>query len=147
MTKEYNVIGSNFTGVMIFKYGLNGILNSFELVDADEMSKEQVRWLFSGHFPYREQQLSHFRTIKTFTVSEGKIDMSFETFWNTYQNKVKRSMAIKAWDKISDPEKIAALAGIKPYFNYLKRKRGIDKAHPSTYLNQKYWDSDWGSVH
>jgi len=147
MTKEYNIIGSTFTGVMVFKYGLNGILNSFDLIDADEMTSKQVNWLFSRHFPYKEPQISHFKAIKTFTVSEGKFDLSFETFWNAYDNKVKRVMAEKAWNKLTDAQKIAALAGIKAYFNYLKRKRGIEKAHPSTYLNQNYWDSEWGSVH
>ena len=146
MTKEYHIIGSSFSGIMVFKYCLNGYLTSFELKDADVFSKQQASWLFSRHFPYQENQINNFKSVKNFTVTEGKFDLSFETFWNAYSNKVKRVVTEKAWEKLSDVDKIAALAGIKHYDRYLSRKRGQAKAHGATYLNQRYWEDDFASA-
>ncbi len=146
MTKDYHVIGSSFTGVMVFKYCLNGLLTSFELRDADQLSEKQVDWLFSSNFPYKEIQINYLKAIKNFTVTEGSFDLSFDTFWNAYKHKLKRVMAEKAWSKLSDVDKIAAIAGIKHYDGYLNRKRNVEKAHASTYLNQRYWEDEWGSA-
>lgn len=144
--KTYNVIGSSFKGVMVFKYNLNGVLVVFELLDADELESKQVVWLFSSRFPYKENQIGTFRAIKNFTVSEGEFELTFDMFWNAYKYKVKRVMAEKAWNKLSTDDQIRAVAGIKHYDSFLKRKRNMEKAHASTYLNQRYWEDNWASV-
>lgn len=147
MEKEYTVIGSSFKGAMVFKYCLNGYLTSFELKDSDPLTEKQQNWMFRlGKFPYKEQELQAWKAIVNFTITEGELDLSFEVFWNAYGHKVKRQMAMKSWTKLSDDDKIAALAGIKHYLGYLKRKKNIEKAHPSTYLNQRYWEDEWGSA-
>ncbi|PCI11890.1 MAG: hypothetical protein COB73_00875 [Flavobacteriaceae bacterium] len=143
--KTYNIIGTSFTGVMVFKYDLNGILVAFELQDADELKPVQVKWLFS-HFPYKENEISHFRAIRNFTVTEGDFDLTFDMFWDAYKHKVKREMSVKAWSKLSGSDKMKALVNIKHYDGYLARKRNMEKAHASTYLNQKYFNDQWGSA-
>lgn len=146
MTKDYHIIGSSFKGIMVFKYCLNGYLTCFELQDADPLSKTQVNWLFSGHFPYRENQINNIKAIKNFTVTEGSFDLSFETIWSLYKKKVKKVFAEKAWEKLSDTDKIAAIAGVKHYLGYCNRKRNYEQAMLSTYLNQRYWEDEWGSA-
>ena len=144
--KEYNVIGTSFKGLMVFKYHLNGLLASFELKEGCELDDKQINWLFSRHFPYKETQLSHFRAIENFRITEGEFDLSFEAFWKAYDRKLKRMMSEKAWNKLTTSEKMNAIAGIRHYDGYLARKRNMEKAHPSTYLNQKYWLDNWGSA-
>ena len=144
--KVYNVIGSSFKGVMIFKYDLNGILTSFELQDADVFDEQQINWLFRKMFPYKETGIGNFRAIKNFTVTEGEFNLVFEMFWNAYKYNVKKVLAEKAWEKLSDDDKIRAIAGIRHYDGFLFRKRGQDKAYPSTYLAQRYWEDDFGST-
>ncbi|MDC9722393.1 MAG: hypothetical protein PSN34_06425 [Urechidicola sp.] len=143
--KTYNIIGSSFKGVMVFKYDLNGILVAFELQDV-VMNQQQVAWLFSRHFPYKEGQINNYRAYRNFTVTEGEFDLTFDMFWDAYKHKVKREMSIKAWNKLSDSDKMKALVNIKHYDGYLARKRNMEKAHASTYLNQKYFNDQWGST-
>jgi len=144
--KIYNVIGSSFKGVMVFKYNLSGILTSFELQDADEFDEQQINWLFRKFFPYKEVEIGHFKAIKNFTVTVGEFNLAFEMFWNAYKYKVKKVLAEKAWEKLSDDDKIRAIAGIRHYDAFLFRKRGQDKAYPSTYLAQRYWEDEFGSA-
>lgn len=143
--KEYNVIGTTFKGLMVFKYNLNGVLVAFECKDV-ELNETQIQWLFSRHFPYKEQQISQFKAIQNFTVTEGKFDLSFDAFWKAYNHKVKKVMSEKAWNKLNDSDKMNAIAGIRHYNGYLARKRNMEKAHGSTYLNQRYWEDNWGSA-
>lgn len=144
--KTYNIIGTDFKGVMVFKFNLNGILTAFELNDAEELNEKQIAWLFSRHFPYRESQINNLRAIKQFTVTEGEFNLTFEMFWIAFKYKVKRVLAEKAWEKLSDDDKIKAIAGIRHYDAFLFRKRNQDKAYPSTYLNQRYWEDEFGSA-
>jgi hypothetical protein len=146
MIKEYNIVGSSFTGIMVFKYCLNGLLTSFELIDAEPLSDDRIKWLFSRHFPYKETQINNLRAYKNFTVTEGEFDLSFDVIYDLYKNKVKGVVAKKAWEKLSDIDKIAAIAGVKHYLGYCNRKRNYTQAHLGTYLNQRYWEDEWGSA-
>lgn len=66
-------------------------------------------------------------------------DLSFEYFWKTYGYKVGKIPATrKAWNALSDAEKIEALL----YIPKLRMKKKIDNTampYPSTYLNGRYW--------
>ena len=145
VVKIYNVIGSGFKGVWVFKYNLNGVLAAFELQDVI-MNDKQVLWLFSRHFPYKESHINNYRAYANFTVTEGDFDLTFTMFWDAYNHKIKREMSLKAWDKLTDDDKMRAIAGIRHYDGYLARKRNMEKAHASTYINQKYWNDNWGSA-
>lgn len=143
--KEYTVIGTKFTGLMVFKYHLNGLLASFELRDCDELDVKQKAWLFSRHFPYTENEMNNFRSIRTFTVTEGYLKVEFDDFWTLYTFKVGKFPAEKAWKKLKSDEKIKAIATIRPYIAHIARQRGQVKARASTYLNQKYFNDEWGA--
>lgn len=49
----YTVIGTTFTGTMIFKYDLEGFLTHFELVDA-QLNEVQRNWLYTQKFPIKQ---------------------------------------------------------------------------------------------
>lgn len=145
--KTYNLIGSKTNGVLVFKYNLNGVLIDFQLQDCDKMNEKQINWFFTpDRFPYLEHQIKNFQAVREFTVTEGELEITFEMFWNAYKYKVKRMQAEKAWEKLSESDQLKAIAGIRHYDGYLQRKRGIDKAHPGSYLNQKYFNDEWGSA-
>ena len=132
-----------------FKYTLNGDLKSFEILEGT-LSANQMKWLFSSsNFAANE---SIMKTVwmqnlkKNFEITIGAPDLSFEAFWKAYNHKVKKIISEKAWERLSKKDRIEAIKGIKPYDNYLARK-GIAKAHPSTYINQRYWEDNHASIH
>ncbi|PKP26614.1 MAG: hypothetical protein CVU03_03500 [Bacteroidetes bacterium HGW-Bacteroidetes-2] len=149
MERIYTIKAKNSDALLEFKYDLNGNLTQFKILEG-VLSAQQMRWLFSnGNFPAIEPFMhSHWiaKLKPHFEITIGEPDLSFESFWNAYNHKVKKVMAENAWKRLSTRDKMNALAGIKSYDNYLKRK-GVAKAHPSTYLNQRYWEDNYGSIH
>ena len=132
-----------------FKYLLNGDLKSFEIVEG-KLSATQMKWLFAGaNFPTIE---SIMKTVwmkelkQNFEITIGDPDLSFDAFMEAYGYKVKRVMAERAWKKLNKADHIKAFLGLKGYNNHLKRNNGIAKAHPSTYLNQRYFEDEWHKV-
>lgn len=132
-----------------FKYDLNGHLRAFEVQD-NPLSKTQVDFLFANqNFPVTERMMKEVwmkQKKSAFEIIVGEPDLSFDAFWNAYNHKVKKVVSERAWNRLSKKDRMDALKAIKSYEGYLHRK-GIAKAHPATYLNQRYWEDSFGSVH
>lgn len=111
--------------------------------DGEPMTEKQFRWLFPKcpaplRIPIIENDMKTWMAIKQFTVTKGEPDLSFDNFWQTYNNKAKKLKAEQLWNKLSNDDKFNAIAFIKRYDNWLRLK-GTAKALPDTYLNQKRW--------
>lgn len=146
----YTVIHKKANILWTFKYDLNGNLRSFTVEDRP-LSQSQLRFLFlEQKFPAKELEMKQVwlsAKKSEFEIIVGEPDLSFEAFWNAYNNKVgKKKMAENTWNKLSQANKVKALQAIKYYNNYLSRKPGIDKAHATTYLNQEYYNNEWKSA-
>lgn len=143
----YTVTGDNTDIVWQFKYRLNGLLHSFELLEG-ELDDKQVNWLFQqGRFPYKEEIIKTWnKMVKNLNVKVGIPDLNFEAFWEAYRHKVKKVMAEKCWHRLSKKDRMLAITYIKTYDQYLARKH-VSKAAPSTYLNQRYWEDNHASIH
>ena len=144
----YTIKGKQRGFVWQFKYRLNGDLKSFEILEG-KLTELQIKWLFSENFPATETIMKTVWTKvlrQNFEVVVGEPDLSFNAFWDTYGYKVKRVMAERSWKKLSEADRIKAFLGLGSYNSYLKRNNGIAKAHPSTYLNQRYFEDEWHKV-
>ncbi len=141
----YTVKGKKAPVYFVFKYDLNGDLRSFEN-HTEKILHKQIAWLF-GNFPVYESNIREWITlyVEIFEITIGEPDLSFETFWKAYRNPVKKIMSQRAWNRLSKLDRRNAIAYIKIYDNYLVRKN-IAKAHPSTYLNQRYWEDNHGAI-
>uniref|UniRef100_A0AA94JML1 Uncharacterized protein n=1 Tax=Flavobacterium columnare TaxID=996 RepID=A0AA94JML1_9FLAO len=85
--------------IWLFKYHLNGIFKSFEIIDG-ELSAKQYQWLFcSGKFPGMESQLQGWKEkLKdNFEIIKAAPVLDFENLWNLYNHKVKKHEAEKAF--------------------------------------------------
>lgn len=149
METIYTVKSKYDTHIWEFQYDLNGHLRTFKILEG-ELSVKQMKWLFGGqNFPANEVMMKTIWMKKlrsNFEVVVGEPDLSFEAFWNAYNHKVKKVVSERAWNRLSKKDRLDALKAIKSYEGYLHRK-GIAKAHPATYLNQRYWEDSFASVH
>lgn len=72
---------------------------------------------------------------------------SFDVFWNLYKYKRGKAPALKAWNKLKDSDKAAAIEAVPNYLAYLDYKRATgreqEQMHASTYLNQRRWEDDY----
>ena len=149
MTTTYTVRALNSDTVWTFKYDLNGDLRAFK-IEEGKLSGRQIKWLFaSGNFPANESimKTEWMQKMKNnFEIIIGKPDLSFDNFWKLYNHKVKKTVSQRVWKRLSKKDKLEAVKHIKEYDKYLMRKH-IAKANPSTYLNQRYWEDNHGSIH
>ena len=148
-TTTYTARALNTQDLYEFQYDLNGHLKSFKILEG-QLTGQQMKWLFSNsNFPANE---SIMKTIwlknlkKHFDIQVGTPDLSFDKFWQLYSHKVKKQASIKAWDRLSKKDKIEAIKSIESYDKYLARKH-IAKAHAATYLNQRYFEDNFNSIH
>lgn len=71
----------------------------------------------------------------------------FEAFWNTFNFKRNKQTAEKAWKKLNNKDRAAAMATIPNYHAYLEHKRATgfnqNNLYPATYLNGRRWEDDY----
>lgn len=71
----------------------------------------------------------------------------FEVFWNTFNFKKDKRTAEKAWKKLNNKDRAAAMAAIPNYHAYLEHKRATgfnqNNLYPATYLNGRRWEDDY----
>lgn len=71
-----------------------------------------------------------------------KTDISFEEFWKLYPLHKAKGSAERAWNRISDKNKRAALAAIPRYREYCEQ-HGIAFKYPQGWLNDQRWTDEY----
>jgi hypothetical protein len=125
-----------------FKYNLSGFLIAFNVLEG-EISQAHSDWLFvKGKFPYHEDKIKDWqKKLKQLTIEVTEFDLSFDEFWKSYDLKVKRDNSEKAWNKLSDQDRIKCFLRLKKYNQNLSRT-GQAKAHLVTWINQKRYNDE-----
>jgi hypothetical protein len=109
----------------------------------EEMANDALDWLHAN-MPYYRMALYTLAEKHGFEVTELAIDLSFEAFWEAYKYKVgNKSRVVKAWDKLSDADKVKVLDSLGKYKRWLQIHPTIEKAFPETYLNQRRFESEF----
>ena len=149
MLTTYIVKGLKKGFVWEFNYNLNGSLRAFKITEG-QLTVNQMKWLFSDcNFPASELLMNTI-WIKNpelkglIEVIKAEVDLTFDAFWNLYDNKVgKRKMAEGLWKRLSKADKILIFINIPKYKNYLKHYPTQQMMYPTTYLNQEAYKNDW----
>lgn len=141
MTKTYTVkIRSG--EIWKFKYNLKGVLVHFEVMEGDLNDKQENFLYHKGKFPWKEIHLKDWEKLYPPTVVEvTDFDLSFKAFWKRYDLKVKKDNSEKAWNKLSDQDKIKCHLRLKKYNQNLLHT-GQAKAHLVTWINQKRYNDE-----
>lgn len=146
----YRCKGKEIGLVFLFKYDLKGNLKLFEIAEG-ELNAQQMKWLFaSANFPADESIMRSIwmkdkKYLKVFEIEKSVANLSFEALWNLYDNKVKKFESEKSFKKLKEADIIKCFLAIPGYNKYLQRK-GVAKAHLSTFINQRYFEDDWNKA-
>lgn len=145
METTYRVKGKKSGVVYVFKYSLKGNLKGFEFIDFELEEPKQIDW-FRNNFPMNIEQMKFWQNDpvfkKRFDVTIIPFDLSFTAFWEKWNLKVKKELSEKAWNKLTEDEKIKSFLNLKPYQDHLI-KTGQAKAHLVTWLNQKRYNDEY----
>lgn len=74
---------------------------------------------------------------------ENTVNALFQVFWNSYGKKRERMDAGRAWQRLTDKDRQAAINGIPSYHKQCQQQ-GKDLPYPAAYLNQRLWQKPKG---
>jgi len=76
-------------------------------------------------------------------------DDGFDLFWETYRKKLKKDDARRAWSKLTEAERKAAMADISTRVHndqdWVKQRRQF-QPYAATYLRGRMWEDEWEST-
>lgn len=134
MKKQFVLKHPDIEGEVVYTF-LDSALIGFdcrvETIDSKVLSN-----LYT-HMPLNQSQLPLVTQNPLAKITEIKEDLSFETFWNKYANKIgNKPRAERLWKGLSAAEKQKALDFIPKYMSSITAS-GVAQLYPESYLNQK----------
>lgn len=136
MEKRYRFTSNAFVGDILFNY--EG--NTCKGVEFNcKLNNEQVQF-FSSNFPMTIGQLDYI-VGKTGKVEAVEPDLSFDSFWNTYGQKINKKRAQPLWEKLKDNDRAAVFSAL-PKYRYYTKSKGISMANPENYLRDRRWEDE-----
>ena len=136
----FHITSTKFNGYAELKFGES---DNFKGVDFTEsnISMEQQKWILQK-LPADVHALGMYDKYKdAITVTEVTQDITFDMFWNQYDDKLSSSKKkTKArWDKMPASEQTKAFRHIGKYFASIPA--GTRKKYAETYLNAELWNN------
>ncbi|MBI9055490.1 MAG: hypothetical protein JEY96_16830 [Bacteroidales bacterium] len=136
----FHLTSDNFEGFVEFEFNKDGYLTRYDTENAT-MSKEHLVFLlkrFPRHIDQAEELMSKSDTA---TFTEIVSEVTFEMFWNKYNEKVNssRKRALQKWNRMSKSDRIKAYQYINKYF--MSIPYGTRKKYAETYLNAELWNN------
>jgi len=138
--KKYLLTSTAFTGEVEFTFNDLGMLGSFDASRAD-LSAVQQLWILKQ----MPEQLSEVQRVlgdsKTATLTEVKEELTFDQFWNRYDEKLRssRKKAQARWNRMNESEQLKAYRYITRYEQSIPA--GVMKKYAETYLNSELWNN------
>jgi len=137
----YIITSEAFDGEIELNFDHNNMLSSI-LFNAD-LTKDQYAYVFS-HLPVSIERMELMisnvnKNSKTAKFSKIEKQISFEDFWNKYDEKAlsSKKKAQTRWNNMSKGAQIKAYTYINRYVYNIPG--GVRKKYAETYLNSEIW--------
>lgn len=138
--KVYSLTSTRFQGEILFTFNDNELLCGLQI--EAELSESQHIFLLKK-IPREIVELDNFKKLKdsSVTITEVSQDITFDMFWNKYDEKIRSSKkrAEQKWNKMPKGEQNKAYAYIPKYNRSLTT--GISKKYAESYLNAELWNN------
>lgn len=136
--KHFQLTSDAFEGAVDFYFNENNLLAKFDTQDAN-LSVDQAAWILNN----MPRELSEVQKVlgksKTARLTEIKQNITFEMFWDRYDDKMlsskKRTEA--KWNRMSSAKQVKAFNYIATYFALLPQN--TRKKFAETYLSSEIY--------
>jgi hypothetical protein len=138
--KTFTFTAASFEGEVIIEFNDFGVLQKFDSSGAN-MSAEQQKFLLTKLPIYVDDVKRVLLKSPTAVFTEIDQQVSFEQFWNRYDEKIRssRKRAEKVWKRLSKTDRLKAYRFITKYEQTLYP--GTAKKYAETYLNAEMWNN------
>lgn len=133
--RVFEISCDKFTGAVVVKFNDEGHFCAIDF-SGSGVSEKQMEW-FLGRLPRTVDDLKLYR----FTVAEILDSVTFEAFWDKYDDKARSSKVKtkRVWDKMSRTEQVKAYNYIDRYVRNIPPT--VCKKYATTYLNDQMWNN------
>jgi hypothetical protein len=137
--RTFYMTSNSWTGQIKIQYNDLDMLINCDLSEA-QLNQEQHRW-FLRRMPIALSELQELIQNSTARLVELNQEITFDTFWNRYNDKVRssRKKAEKIWSRLSAADRAKAYIYISTY--EANRPKGTEKKYCETYLNAELWNN------
>ncbi|HOI31201.1 MAG: hypothetical protein PHG67_06040 [Bacteroidales bacterium] len=138
--RTFTFTAASFQGEVIIEFNDDGILQKFDSSGAN-MSAAQQKFLLTKLPIHVDDVKRVLLKSPTAVFTEIHQEVSFDQFWNRYDEKVRssRKRSEKVWKRLSKTDKLKAYRYIAKYEQSLYA--GIPKKYAETYLNAELWNN------
>ena len=143
MNRMFLVTSAKATEGVIFSYNATtGLFCGIDILQKN-MTRQARHTLVSNILLELNLFLSYVKELSQkegYTVVELGIDITFEMFWDKYNDKLRSSKkrSEKIWNKLKQEDKIKAFYHINTYNKY---RGNAEKKYAETYLNAELWNN------
>lgn len=137
---QYSITSTLWQGEIIATYNSNQLLMSINLQNA-ELTENQHIW-FLQHMPRDLAALQRYVDAnKTLTLTQIETEVTFEDFWNKYDEKTRSSKkkAQLRWNRLSKHDQVCAYRYIDKYFQNMPSWQS--KKLAESYLSSELWNN------
>ncbi|MGI6342011.1 MAG: hypothetical protein ACOXZ9_03720 [Bacteroidales bacterium] len=137
---QYSITSTLWQGEIIATYNSNQLLMSINLQNA-ELTENQHIW-FLQHMPRDLAALQRYVDAnKTLTLTQIETEVTFEDFWNKYDEKTRSSKkkAQLRWNRLSKHDQVRAYRFIDKYFQNMPSWQS--KKLAESYLSSELWNN------
>lgn len=133
----YQLTSPAFTGFVEFIFNNYGLLDKMD-IHADLSEKQQIFLL--KNMPREIGELDRLKS-PTVTITEVKQEVTFDMFWERYDDKVNSSKkrTRQRWEKMTPADRARAYWYIGKYLGSIPP--GTRKKFAETYLNAELWNN------
>lgn len=137
--KTFLLTSTAWSGQIELQYDDLDHLTKCDLSQA-QLSLQQHMW-FLRRLPVELTALKELITNSTARLVEVNQEITFESFWNRYNDKVRssRKKAERIWSRLSKADQAKAYAYVATY--EASRSAGVAKKYAETYLNAELWNN------
>jgi len=138
--KKLSFTSGAFTGEVILTFNDLGLLVSYDALNA-QLTPDQQKW-FLQKLP---SDLSEVERVlagsPTARLTEIADNITFDMFWNRYNEKVRssRKKALLKWQRMSESDRTKAYYFIQKY--EMNIPLSVAKKYAETYLNAELWNN------
>lgn len=137
---QYSITSTLWQGEIIATYNSNQLLMSINLQNA-ELTENQHIW-FLQHMPRDLAALQRYVDAnKTLTLTQIETEVTFEDFWNKYDEKTRSSKkkAQLRWNRLSKHDQVCAYRYIDKCFQNMPSWQS--KKLAESYLSSELWNN------
>lgn len=144
--------GKGFTGAIELIYGELIVGTAYRpllLLDmrGANLNDRQLNWVVDYVPRYYDGNFKAMWGTANLNITDADVEYDFEAdFWKPYDNKQNKDRALKAWERLSQPQRAAVVAGMHAYLRYLQRVGYRAKMAADRFIRERHYLTDWDNL-